>query len=314
MSFSGNQYPNNAAKVITTRGDIVRGNSSGERSRYGIGAANTVLTSDGTDPSWAAHGGVPTTTKGDISGFSTTQARIPISTNNYSLLADSAQALGLKWAASATSVLSTAGDILAASSANVLSRIQPAASGTILTSNGAGVAATFQAAAGGGAWSELYNSGVTTSTGVLDTGTMDAKTMLHFMIHTANVSSGNLAVRFNGTSSSQYSWSGFYNNAGSSTTSADREAIQFLIAGSSGTYFCGVDGYIFNIAGENKLVIMTTVENKDAGASNTPLNSYWVGEWANGTNQVTRIEVCGDDGVANDQKADSQLVVWGAGD
>ena len=167
---------------------------------------------------------------------------------------------------------------------------------------------------GGGAWSELYNSGVTTSTGVLDTGTMTAKTMLHFMIHTANVSSGNLAVRFNGTSSSQYSWSGFYNNAGSSTTSADREAIQFLIAGSSGTYFCGVDGYIFNIAGENKLVIMTTVENKDAGASNTPLNSYWVGEWADATNQVTRIEVCGDDGTADPQKVDSQLVVWGAGD
>jgi len=53
MSFSGNQYPSFADKVITTRGDIVRGNSSGDRSRYGIGAANTVLVSDGTDPSWA---------------------------------------------------------------------------------------------------------------------------------------------------------------------------------------------------------------------------------------------------------------------
>jgi hypothetical protein len=53
MSFSGNQYPNNAAKVITTRGDIVRGNSSGERERYGIGAANFVLSSDGSDPVWS---------------------------------------------------------------------------------------------------------------------------------------------------------------------------------------------------------------------------------------------------------------------
>ncbi len=151
MSFNGDQYPSNAAKVITTRGDIVRGNSSGERSRYGIGAANTVLTSDGTDPSWAAHGGVPTTTKGDISGFSTTQARIPISTNNYSLLADSAQALGLKWAASSTSTLTTTGDLLAASAANTLSRIAGGASGEVLTGNGAGVLPTFQAAGGGNA-------------------------------------------------------------------------------------------------------------------------------------------------------------------
>jgi len=44
-----------ATSVITTRGDIIRGNSSGNRSRYAIGAASTVLASDGTDPSWTAH-------------------------------------------------------------------------------------------------------------------------------------------------------------------------------------------------------------------------------------------------------------------
>ena len=54
MSFDGNQYPDFADKVITTRGDIIRGDSSGDRARYGIGAANTILTSDGTDPAWAA--------------------------------------------------------------------------------------------------------------------------------------------------------------------------------------------------------------------------------------------------------------------
>ena len=157
MSFSGNQYPNYADKVITTRGDIIRGDSSGDRARYGIGAANTVLTSDGTDPAWAAHGGVPTTTKGDISGFSTTQARIPVGTNNYSLFADSAQALGLKWAASPTSTLTTTGDLLASSAANVLTRIGAGASGEVLTGNGAGVLPTFQAAGGGGSL-ELLNS------------------------------------------------------------------------------------------------------------------------------------------------------------
>ena len=40
----------------------------------------------------------PLTTKGDLYGFSTLVARVPIGTNNQVLTADSAQALGLKWA------------------------------------------------------------------------------------------------------------------------------------------------------------------------------------------------------------------------
>jgi len=40
----------------------------------------------------------PLTTKGDVWGYSTTDARIPIGTNGQVLTADSTQALGLKWA------------------------------------------------------------------------------------------------------------------------------------------------------------------------------------------------------------------------
>ena len=46
----------------------------------------------------AADGSSPLTTKGDLYGFSTLDARIPIGTNNQILTADSAEALGLKWA------------------------------------------------------------------------------------------------------------------------------------------------------------------------------------------------------------------------
>lgn len=49
---------------MTTRGDIIYKDSSGTTTRLAAGAASTVLTSDGTDISWAAGGGGETYTGG----------------------------------------------------------------------------------------------------------------------------------------------------------------------------------------------------------------------------------------------------------
>jgi hypothetical protein len=46
-----------------------------------------------------AGGGSPLTTKGDLFTYSTTDARLPIGTDGQALLADSAEATGLKWGA-----------------------------------------------------------------------------------------------------------------------------------------------------------------------------------------------------------------------
>mgnify|MGYP003141311160 CR=1 FL=1 len=248
MSFAGNQYPNFADKVITTRGDIVRGDSSGDRERYGIGAANTVLTSDGTDPSWAAHGGVPTTTKGDISGYSTTQARIPVGTNNYSLFADSAQALGLKWAASPTSTLTTTGDLLAASAANVLTRIGAGASGEVLTGNGAGALPTFQAAAGGGAtdFVESFTLGsdntsfVCTLTSAIDLTAYDV--YLNWNMNSIT-SVGTIGLQWNGNSSQFFTTAMTYTGGSTPTSLYDGNKTTTWLSGDVdvgvGAQFCG---------------------------------------------------------------------------
>jgi hypothetical protein len=46
-------------------------------------------------------GSSPLTTKGDLYTYSTTDARLPVGTNGHTLVADSAEATGLKWAAAA---------------------------------------------------------------------------------------------------------------------------------------------------------------------------------------------------------------------
>ena len=137
--------------VLTTRGDLLYRGASAE-GRLAIGAANTLLKSDGTDPGWGtltalldavfsssqgailyrgssawsalapgtsghylktqgagadpvwasvSAGSSPLTTKGDLWGYSTLDARVPVGTDGHVLTADSAETLGVKWAAPA---------------------------------------------------------------------------------------------------------------------------------------------------------------------------------------------------------------------
>lgn len=75
----------------------------------------------------AADSTSPLTTKGDLYGFSTLDARIPIGTNGHVLTADSTQSLGLKWAAPAAGgkilqvVQGTNGNVTSTTSASYVS-------------------------------------------------------------------------------------------------------------------------------------------------------------------------------------------------
>jgi len=108
------------------RGSIIIANSTPAWTALGIGSANLVLRSDGSDPSWGqvnvttditgivplTNGGTgfgtktaafnalsALTTKGDILAHDGTDSvRLAVGTNLYVLVADSAQATGLRWA------------------------------------------------------------------------------------------------------------------------------------------------------------------------------------------------------------------------
>ena len=82
--------------------DAVTNHSHEEADITDLGSYSSVghshLEADVTD---LAHYNDPLTTKGDLMGFNTDAARIPVGTDGHVLTADSAQALGVKWAAAA---------------------------------------------------------------------------------------------------------------------------------------------------------------------------------------------------------------------
>ena len=90
----------------TTLGDIAyRSATSNTNTRLGIGTNGQVLAVSGGVPAWTTTADVtPLTTKGDLFTFSTVDARLGVGSNDQILVADSAEATGLKWATPASGV------------------------------------------------------------------------------------------------------------------------------------------------------------------------------------------------------------------
>ena len=91
----------------TTLGDIAYSSATANTStRLPIGTTGQVLAVSGGVPAWTTTADVtPLTTKGDLFTFTTVDARLGVGTNGQTLVADSAEATGLKWAAPSSGAL-----------------------------------------------------------------------------------------------------------------------------------------------------------------------------------------------------------------
>jgi len=150
LGFNGNMYAQ-ATEVITTQGDLRRGDSSGNPERLAIGSTGKVLQSNGTTESWETLTTADSvlTTHGDILYESASAlARLGQSTNNYTL-ATKGSGANPAWQASPTSVLSGAQDVLYSSAANTLARLAAGTDGDLLTTHGTGSAPTWETPTGG---------------------------------------------------------------------------------------------------------------------------------------------------------------------
>jgi len=158
MGFSGNGYTT-ASTVITSEGDLRRGDSSGNPERLAIGSSGKFLKSNGSTESWETITTADSTltTQGDVlyegaSGL----ARLGQSTSNYTLATKGASA-NPAWQASPTSVLSGDQDILYASSANTLARLAAGTDGYVLTTHSTGSAPTWTEISGGATTTYSYD-------------------------------------------------------------------------------------------------------------------------------------------------------------
>jgi hypothetical protein len=116
VSFTRTGNAGSLSDPMTTRGDIIVRDSSNATARLAAGSANTVLTSDGTDPAYAQ-----------------------VAT---AMIADDAVSL-------AKMASGTDGNLITYDASGNPAHVATGSSGQVLTSNGAGAAPTFQAAAGG---------------------------------------------------------------------------------------------------------------------------------------------------------------------
>jgi hypothetical protein len=167
MSFDGDLYPEaGASKVITSKGDLVRGNASGDRERYGIGSTNQILSVSSGNILWKTLTTADSTltTQGDVlvEGASGLE-RLGQSTNFYTL-ATKGSGANPAWQASATSTMTAAQDILYSSSANTLARLAAGADGKVLTTHSTGSAPTWETPSAGGSWELLDETSVDNST------------------------------------------------------------------------------------------------------------------------------------------------------
>jgi hypothetical protein len=160
------------------------------------------------------------TTKGDIivATGNATLVRQGVGTNNQVLMADSAQADGVKYANEATATLTTTGDTLYASAANTLERRAIGTTGQVLTVSG-GVPTWATPSAGGG-MTLLSTTSITNVSSISITGISQSYKQLIIRIINAatSVVSDTIRLQFNSVTSNTYSFTSQASTTGNTIT------------------------------------------------------------------------------------------------
>jgi hypothetical protein len=176
------------------------------------------------------------TTKGDIivATGNATLVRQGVGSNNQVLMADSAQADGVKYANEATATLTTTGDTLYASGANTLARRAIGSTGDVLTVSG-GLPVWSAPAAGGGETllSTTTLSGASTTVSSISSAYKDLKIIIKDV---GTSGSTNLGFRINGaTANYNFGYMRIYAGSFGGSQTTNGSSFDFVGANGGGT-------------------------------------------------------------------------------
>lgn len=165
-------------------------------------------------------------------------------------------------------------------------------------------------AAGGSNWEELASIGPFAYTSSLDTGAFAEKESLYCQICAAQVTTTNQCVKFNGDNSANYNWRGQANDGTQSSRSAVSNGIIYVYNLGNTTEFCLAQMFISNVATQQKLVVINTV-NANGTGNDTPTQEFCWGKFNDTTDPITSIQWGNDGASLTSSQAGSYMRVYG---
>jgi hypothetical protein len=140
-------------------------------------------------------------------------AILSVGSTNQTILADSTQTTGIKWAASPQSLMTATGDTLYASAANTPARLGIGSNGQFLTTNG--VTPSWGAAPSSEGFTLISSTSLSgTSVTVSSIPATYKHLMIVFQKVFCNSNDYPLKFRLNSDSGANYNWNGFYSYSG----------------------------------------------------------------------------------------------------
>jgi hypothetical protein len=168
-------------------------------------------------------------------------------------------------------------------------------------------------------WEQLADVEQTTAQLTLDSGTFTAKKYLWVEIYGETTTHLSGSITFNGevSGNSSYPYYTFRGRKDDGSDDVSEINKSWIVLDQADTgfgdtqYFSNI--FIKNIADEEKIAIINTVENdNDQTTSHIPHSYQCRGKWTNTSNQVTRITVNKREGGAGNYKVGSRIRVWGS--
>tara|TARA_R110000751_G_scaffold149975_1_gene254930 strand:- start:279 stop:857 length:579 start_codon:yes stop_codon:yes gene_type:complete len=169
----------------------------------------------------------------------------------------------------------------------------------------------FASAGGGGdsgSWTERANVTLDGAASTIDSSTFTTDNNIMFSAFIKAVTTtGNIEMRLNADADANYCYRGFTNGGTSFSATAQNEARIHDDSGTELEFY--IQGFIYNIAGSEKLILTQSCQNTGAGTGATLTQCLITNKWVNTAAQCNQITILP---ANNTIDTGSNLTVWTA--